>query len=315
MSKFNIKSYHSDFEQVWNDFISKSNTATFLFDRNFMDYHSDRFADASLLVYKSNGLVAICPANTTDGKVYAHQGLTYGGFIFTNDLSSTEKGEISNAVVDYFKAEGIANLFIKGIPSFYNTQHTEDEKKLLLTHGAKIYRQDKVLAIDYSKPFTIHKTKLKNYRKNSSKGFVIEQTDDFLPFWNDVLIPRLKDKHNASPVHSLNEIELLASRFPNNIKQFNIYLDNEILAGITIFDKGMVVKSQYGATTKRGEKERALEYLFLHLIYKYKDEGKSFFSMGTVREDNALGYNEGLLKQKEELGCVVYSQDFHRLDL
>ena len=134
-------------------------------------------------------------------------------------------------------------------------------------------------------------------------------------FWNEVLVPRLKEKHNAKPVHNLEEITLLKSRFPNKIRQFNIYLNDKIVAGITLFDKGDVVKSQYGATTLHGERTRALEYLFLHLIYHYEDLGKTYFSMGTVREDNELGYNPGLLKQKEELGCTSYYQNFFKLKL
>jgi hypothetical protein len=130
------------------------------------------------------------------------------------------------------------------------------------------------------------------------------------------LAPRLAEKHNTSPVHTLSEIELLKARFKNEVKQFNIYLKDEILAGITIFDKGHIVKSQYGATTKLGEKERALEYLFLSLIFKFKTEGKHFFSMGTVRDTaKPLGYNKGLLRQKKELGCLEYNQDFYKITL
>jgi hypothetical protein len=40
------------------------------------------------------------------------------------------------------------------------------------------------------------------------------------------------------------------------------------------------------------------------LIKKYKSEGK-LFDMGIVNEDDEKGYNAGLLKKKEELGCSV----------
>ena len=60
---------------------------------------------------------------------------------------------------------------------------------------------------------------------------------------------------------------------------------------------------------------RALDYLFISLIKKYKREGKQFFDMGIVNDDNEKGYHTGLLKQKEELGCSVYSQDFYKMNL
>ncbi|MEM9678792.1 MAG: GNAT family N-acetyltransferase [Bacteroidota bacterium] len=276
-----------------------------------MEYHSDRFKDMSLLIFKDEELVGILPANKVENVVYSHQGLTYGGPILSDNLSLSEIENILNTLNHYLKSENISTLKLKGLPKFYGNDQYHKLAEYLQKSADEIYRSDKVLAIDYSQPFTIHKTKLKHYRKNQDKEFVIREVDDLSTFWNVVLIPRLQEKHKVKPVHTLEEIMLLKSRFPDNIRQFNIYLEDEVLAGITIFDKGKVVKSQYGATTQRGEKERALEFLFLELIYKYKDEGKHFFSMGTVTEDNELGYNKGLLKQKEELGCTEYSQDFY----
>ena len=37
--------------------------------------------------------------------------------------------------------------------------------------------------------------------------------------------------------------------------------------------------------------------------------------MGIVNDANENGYHAGLLKQKEELGCSVYSQDFYKMNL
>jgi lipid II:glycine glycyltransferase (peptidoglycan interpeptide bridge formation enzyme) len=116
-------------------------------------------------------------------------------------------------------------------------------------------------------------------------------------------------------VHNQREITQLKQLFPDNIKQFSAYHENDIVAGITIFETQNGVKSQYGATTKKGEELRALDFLFINLIQKYKQEGKLFFDMGIVNDENEKGYNSGLLKQKEELGCSVYSQDFYKMNL
>ena len=105
-------------------------------------------------------------------------------------------------------------------------------------------------------------------------------------------------------------IHLLKKKFPESIKQFVIRLEEEVLAGITIFKSEGVVKSQYGAVTNKGEQYRALDFLFISLIDKYREEGYKFFDMGTVTENNF-----GLLKQKEELGCEIYMQDFYELTL
>ena len=120
---------------------------------------------------------------------------------------------------------------------------------------------------------------------------------------------------NVKPVHSKEEITLLQTKFPKHIKQFSVYQEDTIVGGITIFESNGVVKSQYGATSKKGEAVRALDFLFIHLIFKFKREGKRFFDMGVVTEKNEKGYNPGLLKQKEELGCTIYNQDFYKITL
>jgi hypothetical protein len=201
------------------------------------------------------------------------------------------------------------------MPQFYGNDRLLKLRHQLITHQATVYRSDMVLAVDYTQPLNIHKTKLKHYNRNSIVGFEIKETSDFSGFWNQILIPRLQEKHQVKPVHTLKEIQYLKNKFPKKIKQFNLYKEEELLAGITIFDTGKVVKSQYGATSLIGEKHRAIEYLFIHLIHQFKNVGKHYFSMGTVTEQNDLGYNAGLLKQKEELGCSLFLQDFLSFNL
>lgn len=260
--------------------------------------------------------MAVFPANKKQHSLYSHQGLTYGGFIFGRSLKLSEIEPMITALLDYLKKTDVKNLYVKGLPDFYHTAISEAIESYLNSLTTELYRTDMVLAIDYNKPLQIHKTKRKHYRKNQGAGFSIEESQDFTKFWEGVLIPRLEEKHDVKPVHTLNEIMLLKKRFPEQIKQYNILLNNTILAGITIFDKGRIVKSQYGATTQEGEQMRALEYLFISLINKFKDERKSFFSMGTVRDDDhPKGYNEGLLKQKQELGCSEFYQHFYKIKI
>lgn len=281
-----------------------------------MDYHSDRFVDFSLMVKKENDIVAVLPANKRTDELISHQGLTYGGLITRKDLDVESIKAVVNALLTFLKDAGFKFIEIRELPTFYQCDLSHYVLNALIDDTATIIGANKVLAIDYNKPLSIHKTKLKHYRKNKDKGFEIKEEDNFDEFWNQVLVPRLKDRHNTKPVHTLQEISLLKSRFNNQIKQFNIYLKGEILAGITIFDKGQIVKSQYGATTALGETERALEYLFIDLIHKYKAEGKSFFSMGTIMDKSYReGYNIGLMRQKIELGCNEYKQNILRIFL
>ncbi len=309
MHTYTIKQYQKDNYSLWNTFIDDSKNGTFLFHRDFMEYHSDRFQDFSLMIYDQSKLVAVFPANIMNEEVHSHLGLTYGGLLLGNSIGGEKVKNVISDIIVFLRTHKVVSIYIKSIPVFYHQRPSNEFTFFFSEFGAKLYRRDLNLAINYSLPITIHKSKLKHYEKRKGIGYVLEEADDFSEFWNDVLIPRLEEKHHTKPVHSLEEIHLLRKKFPDSIKQFVIRLDNEILAGITIFKTKKVVKSQYGAVTTNGEKHRALDYLFISLINKYKEDGYEFFDMGTVTENNF-----GLLKQKEELGCEIYTQDFYKLD-
>ena len=61
-----------DRKAEWDRFCYTAKNATFLFQRDFMDYHSDRFTDHSLMMYKDEELIAVLPANIKDRTVYSH---------------------------------------------------------------------------------------------------------------------------------------------------------------------------------------------------------------------------------------------------
>lgn len=313
--KYHIEIYNLCFKETWNNFISKSINGTFLFYRDFMEYHQDRFKDFSLLIFKEEELLAVLPANKVDNTIISHQGLTFGGLIVAPSISIEEVNTLLDKLRLFLKEKEIISLTVKSIPEFYSKSTSFDLYQVMLDKEFQLVLSNMVLAIDYSKPLAIHKTKRKHYR-NNKHDFQIRESRDFASFWNQVLVPRLAEKHNTKPVHTLSEITMLSERFPEHIMQYDIYLEDEILAGITIFKNEHVLKSQYGATTNEGEKTRALDYLFLHLIYKYQEVGKHYFSMGTVADSNyESGYNPGLLKQKEELGCQVFEQQILKIEI
>ncbi|CAM2769767.1 GNAT family N-acetyltransferase [Flavobacterium frigoris] len=315
MKNYYVKQYQGSDYANWNAFISKAKNATFLFHRDFMEYHSDRFQDYSLLVFEEDKLIAVLPANRVGETVYSHQGLTYGGVVYTSKINSEKVTDIIDAILSFFKEKRVRFFYFKPIPSFYTSGGNHEIDFFLLKKGAFLDKKEMNMAINLALPLTISKSKLKHLRKMEDPDLEIVEEDQLEAFWKLVLEPRLWEKYNAKPVHTIQEITKLKNNFLNNIKQFSVYYNNDIIAGITLFETDTVVKSQYGATTKKGEELRALDFLFITLIKKYKREGKLFFDMGIVNEDNEKGYHAGLLKQKEELGCSVYSQDFYKMNL
>jgi hypothetical protein len=315
VKNYSIKQYQVSDYADWNAFISKAKNATFLFHRDFMEYHEKRFQDYSLLIFEEATLIAVLPANRVGETVYSHQGLTYGGLVYSSKIKGEKVAGSIDSLLSFLKENGIQFLYFKPIPSFYPTGGNQETDFFLLKKGAFLERKEMNMAINLAMPLTISKSKLKHFRKIEELDLEIVEEQQLESFWQLVLEPRLFEKYDAKPVHTVEEMTKLKEIFPDVIKQFSVYDNNTIIAGITLFEMDSVVKSQYGATTKKGEELRALDFLFINLIRKYKREGKLFFDMGIVNDGNEKGYHAGLLKQKEELGCSVYSQDFYKMNL
>ncbi len=316
MKNITIKQYKPDYYSLWNEFVAKAKNATFLFHRDFMEYHQDRFEDFSLLIFEDEKLVSILPANRVGDCVFSHQGLTYGGFVFDKKTKVNQVFEYLDATLLFLKMNQVKKFILKPIPIFYSKTMSSEIDFYLFQLKADLFKKDLNLSVILNEYLVISKSKLKKYRKTLSLDIIIKQNEDFSMFWNDVLTPRLIKKYDVKPVHTLAEIQNLAKYFPNNIKQFDAYFEGKIVAGITVFESENVVKSQYGATTDKGEEIRALDFLFINLIKKYSSEGKKFFDMGIVTDTNFKnGFNIGLLQQKEELGSVVFEQNHYLITL
>ncbi|MBF4491943.1 FemAB family protein [Flavobacterium sp. MR2016-29] len=315
MTKYTVKKYHKSDYKTWNEFIAQAKNATFLFHRDFMEYHQDRFEDFSLLIFEGEKLKAVLPANKKENSVYSHQGLTYGGLVFSSKLKGEKVESILDSILVFFNENQIETFYYKPIPSFYFPEGNNEIDFFLFKRGAVLERKEMNLAINLQLPLQISKSKMKHFRRIENLDLDIIEEQHFSPFWNEILEPRLLEKFDAKPVHTKEEMAWLKQNFPQNIRQYSVRQNDKIIAGITIFETQNVIKSQYAATSKQGEEARAVDFLFINLIHKYKRKGKLFFDMGIVNSDNEKEYDLGLLTQKQELGCSVYNQDFYKLDI
>ena len=58
-----VRRYTPADKPLWDGFVALSKNATFLHYRDYMDYHSDRFNDFSLMAFDGGRLLALLPAN------------------------------------------------------------------------------------------------------------------------------------------------------------------------------------------------------------------------------------------------------------
>ncbi|WP_299118697.1 GNAT family N-acetyltransferase [uncultured Winogradskyella sp.] len=283
-----------------------------MFHRDFMDYHSDRFQDFSLMIYKNDKLIVVLPANILEGTVYSHQGLTYGGMLFSKELKSTEAINSFKAILKFLNDNGLKNLVMKELPNIYLHNQTNNPMAYLLFKvKAELLRTDMHSVVN---------TKFKSYSNSRKEGvkraaksnLSVEESNSFDIFWNTILIPNLEAKHNVKPVHSLEEITLLKSRFKNNIRQFNVFKDGVIVGGTTIFETENVAHCQYISGNQNKNELGSLDFLHYHLIENIFTN-KAYFDFGTSNINSGENINEGLQFWKEGFGARSITQGFYKI--
>ena len=313
MSTYTIVKYQAQLATTWNNFIASAKNATFLFHRDFMDYHSDRFKDHSLLIFKDNKVVAVLPANIKDGMLYSHQGLTYGGLVLGKTLKFKEAFDVFKCLLKFLATQGIDRLQLKLIPKIYREQPSDEIDYLLFLVKAELSRCDLSSTIFLPEAIKIQGNRMEGIKKAQQQKLEIREEAVFKPFWDTLLIPNLKEKHGVKPVHSASEIVLLAKRFPENIKQFNVYKDNVIVAGTTLFETQTVAHLQYISANKERQQLGSLDFLLNDLIgEKYAD--KAYFDFGISNENHGLHLNEGLLYWKESFGARSTAYQFYEVN-
>lgn len=286
----------------WDNFISSAKNGTFLFQRDFMDYHKDRFEDSSLMIYKDEKLFAVLPLNKKGETVYSHQGLTYGGFILQDSAKLTSVFLAFKEALKFLFEGGIKKIDIRVIPTFYNALPSDELEYILYKADARLIKRDVIMLINYHNKLRFQKNRREGINKANRNGLVVKVDGDYGAFWNEILIPNLSKKYGAKPVHTLDEIKLLASRFPNNIYQVNVYKEEKIVAGTTVFLTKNVVHPQYVSGNDDKNIYGSLDFLYDFIINYFK-EGRNFFSFNTSSEENGKLLNEGLLFWKESCGA------------
>ncbi|NRD20744.1 GNAT family N-acetyltransferase [Winogradskyella eckloniae] len=299
---FVVKSYQPSLKSEWDGFVKKAKNATFLFYRDFMDYHGDRFKDVSVMIYKNDELFALLPANVVGNKVISHQGLTYGSFVLKDSAKLLTALEAFKAMLAYYEAQGLEEIEIRVIPTFYNKMPSDELDYFLYKANAQLLKKDVLMVIDYAHKLRFQKNRREGINKALRSGLELKVDSNFEGFWNDVLIPNLENKHGIKPVHTLEEIELLASRFPEHIKQVNIYKDNKVVAGTTVFLTATTVHPQYVSGNRDKNSFGSLDLAY-YFIINDMCEDKRYFDFNISSEDHGSKINEGLIFWKESCGA------------
>jgi len=296
------KSYYND----WNNFILNAKNATFLFYRDFMEYHKDRFEDFSLLLYKKNKLIAVLPGNRVGDKVYSHLGLSYGGFIIQDIIRFEDYVFVVKRILQYLEKRNIEKLYLKRIPFIYQSTLSEEIDYILAKLDATIEKSDSYFVIDNSRPYKPNRNRSRAIKKAKILGASIS-TEGIDYFWEHILKENLLKKFKVKPVHSIDEIKLLIKRFPEQIKFFSVVINNKIEASVVMFICKEVAHFQYSSANENRSENGAIDYLFDYIIKHYNN--KKYISFGSSSTDKSLKINKGLAYWKESFGAKLMCQN------
>lgn len=309
-----IRRYRREDKELWNSFVSKARNATFLFDRNYMDYHADRFDDNSFMFCHKGKLKAVLPANVAGDTLYSHQGLTYGGLLLDKKATVEDVLECFDSLNSWLRKNGISKVVYKALPWIYQ-QYPSEEDLYALTWKCKaqLISRDIASTIVVDNKLKFAESRKSGIRKALSLNIEVGESNDVDGFWH-VLEDNLGNRYNAKPVHTANEMKLLMSRFPNSIKLYVAKMNGEIVGGTLIYVTPQVVHTQYISASVEGKKHGALDLLFDYIINKVYANCR-YFDFGKSTEQGGAYLNEPLIFQKEGFGGRGVCYDWYQWEL
>lgn len=313
-----LRPYEPCDTETWDAFCDASHQATFLLSRRFLSYHGDRFTDRSLVIEEDGEWIGLFPAALHPGDercVVSHPGVTYGGILHQGGLRGDRMIEAIRLLCQHYTAQGYAKLVYKVLPWFYHTTPAQDDIYALFRLGALRVRCDLSSTIDLERRLPVRARRKRSLKKALRAGIVISEGSEYLPAFWEVVTDNLKRKHQTSPVHTLAEVNMLADRFPDNIRCVVGILAEKVVAGILIFATPVVDHAQYIASNEAGYDVSALDAVFEHCIATAIEDGKRWFDYGISTEDGGLVLNDGLYRFKSEFGGGGTVHEFFEIDL
>lgn len=302
--EWEIRRYKAEDIELWDGLVAASRQGSLLHMRGYMDYHADRFRDCSLIALRKGKPTAILPANIDgEGALRSHQGLTYGGWLTPRShFDGTDMLELFKAWTDWCQGNGIHEIVYKAVPHIYHRIPAEEDIYALFRFGARIETVNLSSVIDMREIPSFNTQQKRHLKKASTQQPWIRETDyagEFMPLLKECL----KERHDAVPVHSQEELQLLKDRFPKGIRLFlaGTGASNKPEASVCIYDTNSVAHCQYIATSEAGRGNGVLTYLFQHLIHNVFSNNR-YFDFGTSNEYAGHVLNSGLIHQKTGLG-------------
>jgi Acetyltransferase (GNAT) domain len=295
---------------VWDATVRRARARHFLFERDYMDYHADRFTDASWLVLRDGEPLGVLPASRNGSEAVSHGGLTFGGLLTLPAMTLRIALDALKAVSDAFGADDVRRLVYKPMPHLYHVAPADEDLYALHAAGARLVQRDVTAAVPPGIRPPYSEERRRAVRRGQQSTLTLDESDRIEEFMT-LLEGVLAERHGLWPVHTPAEMRRLFDHFPGRIRLFVATTSGEIVAGTLIFETPTVAHAQYIANGPRGRELGAGDALFDHLLRTvYSDK---WFDFGISNDSHGL--NEGLMRNKEGFGARAVVHDRYALEL
>jgi len=303
-----IIEYCEKYFDIWDEFIKNSKNGNIFHTRKFLSYHKDRFIDKSILIYKKNRLLGVFPAAKFKDKIISHRGSTYGGLIVRKDNKLNDTLNIWQEIKNYYKKsiEYRKNEYIFDI---YPSEEVEFAAKKI--GFREIYEElSTCIDLDFIK---LSERRKRAYKK--CKDLKIKFDDMDYKSYYEILETNLI-KHNSTPTHLLEEMQLLKTLLPKNYFLVTIYLDNIMIAGIwLVLANSKTAHTFYIAQNYEYSNFQPLTCIVLKIIEFLQKNNFKYLNFGISTENQGKFINSGLFEFKESFGGFGVSRKYLRLEV
>lgn len=306
-----VVAYKPEFKALWDDFVSKAKNGVFLFYRDYMEYHSDRFQDYSLLFFYKDRLIGLFPANISNEVLYSHGGLTFGGVISGYEMTESLMMSIFENLQRHCVHNNITKIVYKAIPYIYHSVPADEDLYALFRSEAKLIGRNAASCIFLPTKRRFETKRREAINKAKRNDLFVKQRFDMKAFMK-LVEQVVVERHGAKPTHTSEEMSLLANRFPDNIKLFASYKGDCMLAGCLIYESDNVAHGQYAANSDLGRTMGAQDVIIDYLVNTYY-AGKKYFDFGISTLNLGRVLNEGLIAHKESFSANTVTYDSYEL--
>src|SRR5262245_42638359 len=184
MRQLTVERFSPPMRSAWDDFVRQSKNGTFLFLRDYMEYHQDRFTDHSLVVRDDRGaIVALLPANQRGESLESHGGLTYGGFVVDARMTTMRMLDVLASKRAYLGGQAISSLCYRAIPHIYHRAPAEEDLYALVLAGARIQHRAALAVVDPRAEIALQERRRRVLRKAQAAGLTAQESLALEEYW------------------------------------------------------------------------------------------------------------------------------------